>query len=200
MAIKDKQKLITEIISIILNEPAQTDKKFEWFINKHLKENFKHKFPVIENIFKNLNGDLIANQAKRKVYLECDAFFNSQYNFIFEFDEMQHFSSKRLETFNFYQNDIKLNFDKKEWVYLCEKYGPKANEYRKNKTTTDFNFVGGRTAQRAYLDCFRDLLPEIHGLNPTLRINEFEVSTISRADKDACITIEKLIKTKLIYV
>jgi hypothetical protein len=197
MAVGDKQKLITEIVSKVLNEQAQTSKKFDWFINKHNKENFGKHISTIDKIFKSLNGDITANQTKRSVALECDAYFGGQYNFIFEFDELQHFSSSRLKTIENYPSGLKVNFDLANWKRLCQIHKDKADSYRKTKTTTDFNFVGGRTAQRAYLDCFRDLLPEIQGLKPTLRINEFEVVGITKVDKEACNKIEQLIKTKL---
>ncbi len=197
MAVGDKQKLITEIVSKVLNEQAQTSKKFDWFINKHNKENFGKHFSTIDKIFKSLNGDITANQTKRSVALDCDAYFGGQYNFIFEFDELQHFSSSRLKTIENYPSGLNVNFDLANWKRLCQIHNDKADSYRKTKTTTDFNFVGGRTAQRAYLDCFRDLLPEIQGLNPTLRINEFEVVGITKVDKEACNKIEQLIKTKL---
>lgn len=197
MAVGDRQKLITEIVSKVLNEQAQTSKKFDWFINKHGKENFGKHFSTIDKIFKLLNGDITANQTKRSVALDCDAYFGGQHNFIFEFDEFQHFSSSRLKTIESYPTGLKVNFDLENWKKLCQTHKDKADNYRKTKTTTDFNFVGGRTAQRAYLDCFRDLLPEIQGLNPTLRINEFEVVGISRIDKEACNKIEQLLKSKL---
>ena len=197
MAVGDKQKLITEIVSKVLNEQAQTSKKFDWFINKHNKENFGKHISTIDKIFKSLNGDITANQTKRSVALECDAYFGGQYNFIFEFDELQHFSSSRLKTIENYPSGLKVNFDLANWKRLCQIHKDKADSYRKTKTTTDFNFVGGRTAQRAYLDCFRDLLPEIQELKPTLRINEFEVVGITKVDKEACNKIEQLIKTKL---
>ncbi len=197
MAVGDKQKLITEIVSKVLNEQAQSNKKFDWFINKHNKENFGKHYSTIDKVFKSLNGDITANQTKRSVALDCDAYFGGQYNFIFEFDELQHFSSSRLKTIENYPSVLKVNFDIGNWKRLCQIHKDKADNYRKTKTTTDFNFVGGRTAQRAYLDCFRDLLPEIQGLNPTLRINEFEVVGITQVDKEACNKIEQLIKTKL---
>ena len=87
MAIGDRQKLITTIVGTILNEKPQTDKTFDWFINKHTRENFKDVFGLIEKIFKTLNGDNRANQNKRTTTLDCDAYFGGSYNFIFEFDE-----------------------------------------------------------------------------------------------------------------
>lgn len=197
MAVGDKQKLITEIVGVVLNEKPQTDRKFDWFINKHTVDNFKSSFTVISNIFKDLNGDINANISKRTKSLKCDAYFGGKYNFIFEFDEFQHFSSHRLKTFEFYSESVKLNFCLQTWIKYCNIHHLRADGYRKSKTTTDFNLVGGRTAQRAYLDCFRDLLPHHHGLNPTLRISEFEVENIYFNNKASCLAIEKVINSKL---
>lgn len=197
MAIGDRQKLITEIVATVLNEPAQTDISFDWFINKHTKEHFGNHFPTIEQIFTSLNGDRQASHTKRTMTLDCDAYFGGRYNFIFEFDEHQHFSSARLKTFDFYPADLKVNFSIEQWKQLCKTHSDKADKYRKAKTTTDFNFVGGRTAQRAYLDCFRDLLPEVNGLKPTVRINEFEVTDIYSINNESCNIIEKLLTTKI---
>ncbi|MBP9150639.1 MAG: hypothetical protein KBF73_00005 [Flavobacteriales bacterium] len=197
MAVGDRQKLITEVVSTVLGEIGEHNKKFEWFINKHTKEDFGSSFSSIDRVFQSLNGDANANQTKRTTGLECDAYFGGEFNFIFEFDEFQHFSSARLRTFDSYPNELRLNFDKEEWKRACTIHKNRADKYRRSKTTTDFNFDGGRTAQRAYLDCFRDLLPEIHGLKPTLRINEFEVAEITRNDNYACRIVEQILTSKL---
>lgn len=197
MPVGDRQKLITEIVGCVLGHKPQMNKSFEWFINKHTSDYFGKLHSTIDTIFRNLNGDFVANQRKRTQYLECDAYFDEQYNFIFEFDEHQHFSSSRLKTLELYPPDLKVNFSIDEWKSKCRMYKEKADKYRKSKTTTDFNFEGGRTAQRAYLDCFRDLLPQQHNLKPTLRINEFEVEGVYANNKESCTRIEKLLNSKL---
>ncbi|HSH64588.1 MAG TPA: hypothetical protein VLB84_02030 [Bacteroidia bacterium] len=197
MAVRDRQKLITKIVAEVLGQPAETNKNFDWFINKHLKEHFGFRFNTIDKIFNTLNGDCNASAKKRTVPLDCDAYFGGRYNFIFEFDEFQHFSSARLKTLAHYPKELKLGFNVNAWENLCGLHEGKANKYRYNKSTIDFNFPGGRTAQRAYLDCFRDLLPEINGLNPTVRINEFEVAEIYSNNRDSYKTIEHLLKEKL---
>lgn len=197
MAVKDRQKLITEIVSTILKEPAQTKTKFDWFINKHDKLHFGKHYERIDAIFLALGGDSVANQTKRTVALDCDAYFGGKYNFIFEFDEVQHFSTARLKTFNFYPKKLNTNFDIGEWEKNCKKHNVLADRYRHSKSTTDFNFAGGRTAQRAYLDCFRDLLPEIHSLNPTVRINQFEVSQVYSNDQVGRKIVEQLLRNRI---
>lgn len=197
MAVGDRQKLITDIVATVLNERAHTNISFSWCINKHTQEHFGKHFTVIDQIFTSLNGDKQASQAKKAKALGCDAYFGGQHNFIFEFDEQQHFSSARLKAFEFYPTDLETNFSIDQWKQLCKVYRDKADKYRKAKTTTDFYFAGGRTAQRAYLDCFRDLLPMLHNLQPTVRISEFEVTDIYLNNKEACNKIEKLLKTKI---
>ena len=197
MALAEKQKLIANIVGLVLSEQPQTDISFDWFINKHTEENFKDYFNLINEIFTSLNGDINVNQSKEKKFLKCDAFFAGKYNFFFEFDEFQHFSSSRLKTFELYPTNLEVNFSINEWQHLCQIYKDKADKYRKSKEAKDFKFHGGRTAQRAYLDCFRDFLPKQHGLNPTLRINEFEVSGIENIDEQSCKKIELLLKKKL---
>lgn len=199
MKIGYKQKIITTAIEKILNEPAITG-QFNWFINKHQQQYFMEGFGVIDTIFKVLKGNYAANQNKKEQHLKCDAFFKGQYNFMFEFDEVQHFSSARLKTLELYPKNLNLNFDISNWKFLCKKYHDKADKYRYNKACVDFNFKGGRTSQRAYLDCFRDILPCYHGLNPTLRINEFEIMDVLEDDKALLKRTEQLLKKKLTFI
>jgi hypothetical protein len=49
---------------------------------------------------------------------------------------------------------------------------------RFRRHTADFPYANGRAAQRAFFDTFRDWLPPLHGLNPTVRLAEFEVTSI----------------------
>jgi hypothetical protein len=198
MPVGDKQKLITEIVSTVLQEPAQTKVSFPWFVNKHLENDFGIQFPIISNVFKCLNGNIETNHSKRTLSLDCDAYFGGRYNFIFEFDEFQHFSSYRLKSLNCYPENLDTAFDIKQYKLLCSVHREKADNYRRAKMTVDFNFIGGRTAQRAYLDCFRDLLPLTNGLNPTLRITEFEVANVYRNDENAQKIVSDLIKKKLL--
>jgi hypothetical protein len=197
MPVGDQQRIITEIVATVLDEPAQTDISFDWFINMHTKQHFKDFYPAIEAIFKSLNGDLAANQSKRTMPLDCDAYFGGKYNFIFEFDEFQHFSSSRLKTLGLYPSNVRVSFDLQSYKQLCQTHRNDADRYRHSKKTKDFNFEGGRTAQRAYLDCFRDFLPLLNGLAPTVRISEFEVGTVL-ANNDASRNLFKqLLDSKL---
>ena len=129
--------------------------------------------------------------------MRCDAYFGGKYNFIFEFDEFQHFSSARLWTLDCYPKQVKLNFSTSDWKKYCLANRQKADRYRYTKKTKDFDFEGGRTAQRAYLDCFRDFLPTENGLNPTLRISEFEVADINLNNRESQRKLSVLVENKL---
>ena len=84
-----------------------------------------------------------------------------------------------------YPRELQYNFTVNTYIDYCKLYSNDAIKkgppgYRKSKK--DFRFEYGRAAQRAYLDAFRDLLPVKYGLNPTLRIAEFEVGFILKDD------------------
>lgn len=197
MAVGDKQKLITSIVSEVLNESAQLDKKFSWFINQHKADHFEKSFKIIDKIYFELNG---SNSIKRVQQLQCDAYFGGKYNFLFEFDEMQHFSSARLKALNNYPEYLQVNYSIADWKRWCLVYSYSADKYRFNKVTKDFNFQGGRTSQRAYLDCFRDLLPQHNGLNPTMRISDFEVKEINVINSDNIRKVKKLIENRMQFL
>lgn len=196
MAVTDRQKFITKLVGIVLQEPPAKE-TFDWFINKHTAEYFSNSYKIVHLIFEKLGGDIKENRNKRLQRLQADAFFNGNLNFLFEFDELQHFNSSRLLVLKMLPANIKVNYDLYEWITLCERHRRKADNYYRKKTARDFNFEGGRTAQRAYLDSFRDFLPAKHGLKPTLRINEFEVSDIFTDKKDDLKKLERVLKSKL---
>lgn len=196
MALGDKQNLITEIVGIVLNEKPQKI-KFDWFINQHQKEHFKELHELISEIFIDLDGKI---SSKRIVKLQSDSYFGGRYNLLFEFDERQHFSTARAKSLNKYPYQLKLNYSVQDWIKYCSLYSDKADKDFYHKTSRDFNFQGGRTCQRAYLDCFRDFLPCHNGLNPTLRICEFEVQEIAQIDKDSIDKVAILLDSKLKYI
>jgi len=193
MAVGDRQIFITELVSKALDEDAKSV-SFDWLINKHHQEHFQSSYDVICNIYSAMGG---ASSDKRISRLSPDAYFGGKYNFLFEFDEIQHFTTARLNTFNHYPKELKLNYSMADWVKYCNLYSHKSNKFYARKTSADFKFDGGRRYTRAYLDCFRDLLPQHHGLKPTLRISAFEVQDISTINVVSIGRIKRLLDNKL---
>jgi hypothetical protein len=177
MPVGERQAAILRIAEKALGQPAE-DKKFPWLLNCHTEAEFGEHYSAIERIYLALGGSKEAQRSKRCQELRSDAYFGGDHNFILEFDEYQHFSSARAQALKLLPVGLRLGFDKTQYLELCVKHGGRADSYRRNKKTVDFDFVGGRTAQRAYFDAFRDILPTLHGLRPTVRISEFEVSEI----------------------
>jgi hypothetical protein len=163
--------------------------------NRHTKEHFGDYFSLADKIYSTLGGE--RRSLKRMQRLRCDAYFGGNHNFILEFDEIQHFSSDRARTLQMFPGDLHLGFDKAHYLALCNQHWERADAYRRAKQTADFRFVGGRTAQRAYFDAFRDILPMLHGLRPTVRISEFEVSGIATDTPEARRVLRELIVSKV---
>ena len=83
--------------------------------------------------------------------------------FIVEFDESQHFSRSRLITLANYPENFPLGFSRARWQELC----------RAIDASDDQPF--DRDERRAWYDTLRDLLPTLHGFQPTVRIYAEEV-------------------------
>lgn len=176
MPVGEQQALITQIFSSVQDAPIGFG-GFNWLINQHRQQDFLQYYSLIENILTALEGN--PNAGKRTQRLPYDAYFGEPFNFILEYDEHQHFSTARLKTLDFYPANLQVGFSIEEYKGYCQQFHFGADKYRYSKKTKDFNFPGGRTAQRAYLDCFRDILPPLHGLKPTVRISKFEVLDIT---------------------
>lgn len=189
------QHLITGIVSSVLGKRAERGRSFNRFKNVHTPKDFGAYFPLIDRIFVNLGGNSKADKPIRS--LSCDAYFGGPFNFILEIDERQHFGSARPKALELYPPDLQVGFDIQEYTAHCREHYLKADKCWRSKTTKDFDFSGGRTAQRAYLDCFRDILPTLHGLNPTVRISEFEVQGVTGNNTRSRLVVERALYGKL---
>ena len=172
---------IIALVEEVLGVPAERRAKFHWLVNKPLAAHFVHYYPLVMDLFKQMGGARQGMFTKADGYLTPDAYFPEPYRFIFEFDELQHFTAFRKQTLLAYPADLSVAFDRQEYLRFCTEYEDAALQKgtdRFRRKTADFPFPNGRAAQRALFDTFRDWLPPLHGLRPTLRIAEFEVAGI----------------------
>ena len=170
-------RLVEEVIGIAAERRAQ----FEWLRNKPRREDFREHYETVIALYTELGGDWEGTTQKTEGYLTPDAYFPEPYHFIFEFDELQHFTRFREQTFPFYPANIKIAYAPQKYLQYCQHHSVAAlakGPDRFRRRTADFPYPNGRAAQRAFFDTFRDWLPPLHGLNPTLRIAEFEVTPI----------------------
>jgi hypothetical protein len=177
-----KQLKMVDLVSRILGCKPKKE-SFSWLINVPLRENFGKYFDGINKIYSSLGGD---NKVLDEIRLTSicrkltpDAFFPYPYEFIFEFDELQHFTQYKLIALHNYPNDLVYGFNRESYIKYCNKYAENAirkgaGGYR--RPTKEFPFNNGRAAQRAFFDAFRDIQPTLYGLKPTVRISEFDVS------------------------
>jgi hypothetical protein len=176
---------IIALVAEVLGVPAERQAQFDWLRNKPTPEHFGDCYPKILHLFEELGGDKDGLFAKADGYLTPDAYFPEPYHFIFEFDELQHFTAPRQKTLTLYPADVPLAFNRREYLRFCAQHHEPAlrkGTDRFRRKTADFPFLNGRAAQRAFFDTFRDWLPPLYGLRPTLRIAEFEVADILRGE------------------
>lgn len=100
----------------------------------------------------------------------CDYYVPKQ-KLIVEFDENQHFSRPRLVALSLYPVEVKCGFSLARWEELC----------RAIDAHDDIPF--DRDERRAWYDTLRDLVPAIHGFNPTIRLyaEDFEWCSLDGA-------------------
>ena len=124
-------------------------------------------YPKLKEIFSELQSfrghrDFI----RRPTLPRCD-FFVPNPGFIIEFDESQHFTLPRKISLQNYPQNLKLGFSLTKWINLCEKIDARDND------------PPFRDEQRAWYDTLRDFLPELKGLEPTVRVYSKEMQWCS---------------------
>ena len=172
---------IIALVEEALETTAEKRAQFEWLRNKPCHEHFGDYYDILMELYDKFGGDWEGTSAKTDGFLTPDAYFPKPYHFIFEFDELQHFTRFREQTFRFYHEDMPLAYVPEKYLKFCQQYHAEAlakGPDRFRRRTADFPYVNGRAAQRAFFDTFRDWLPPRHGLNPTVRLAEFEVTSI----------------------
>jgi hypothetical protein len=122
----------------------------------------------LNSIFLALGGKTSEQAAKRTTALPGD-FIHIETETIIEIDEVQHFTSFRLKSFEYYPPGSPLGFEPDEYRDLCRRFAPKADTYRQAKAAAAFG-LGGRQRQRAYYDALRVLAVPVMGLPPLIRV------------------------------
>lgn len=172
---------IIALVEEVLGTTAERRAEFDWLCNKPRYEDFGEYYDAVMALYTELEGVWENTTAKTDGYLTPDAYFPEPHHFIFEFDELQHFTQYREQTFQFYPTNIPLGYAPQKYCQFCQQHHTAAlakGPDRFRRRTADFPYTNGRAAQRAFFDTFRDWLPPLHGLNPTVRLAEFEVKPI----------------------
>lgn len=124
--------------------------------------------PIL-SIAQALGADLEAMRLAKAVSRpKCDL-LHLETGTVIEVDELQHFTSHRLITFDHYPADASVGFEIDQYRHLCERYKSKADKAWGTKSTATFG-PKSRGQQRAFYDALRDLAIPAAGLPPVIRI------------------------------
>lgn len=135
------------------------------FVQRHASPD---ALSTLEHIHRILGGDSTALATKRQGRIAPD--LTTPDGQLIEIDELQHFSSARGRTLETYPPTLTLGFSRAHYTELIHRWRSRADRSFAHKSTADFAWPGGRTAQRAYNDALRDVLaPEFTGL-PVIRV------------------------------
>lgn len=142
--------------------------------NGHLKMEVRRALPpkalsVIDRIFAALGGDEELLAAKTRGSMRADFLLLPAETQV-EYDEVQHFTTARLETFKLYPEGTPLGFDLGEYSEIVQTWIPKADKAFAHKQAVEFPGERGRQRQRAYFDAFRDIAAPHFGNGLLIRI------------------------------
>jgi hypothetical protein len=115
---------------------------------------------TLDVIHRSLGGDARLLAAKHAQPLGIDLL--GPHGELIELDEVQHFTSARRDTLRWYPGvtslGFTLGFSIDQYRSLIDVWRAKANAVFTRQLGADFDFQGGRRAQRAYFDAVKDLL------------------------------------------
>ncbi|WP_461171975.1 hypothetical protein M1D93_13175 [Arthrobacter sp. Z1-9] len=116
-----------------------------------------------------LDANLEAMRSARRVVRPRADLMHKESGLVIEVDEVQHFTSHRLATFDYYPVGTALGFDVDEYKRTCQQYSPYADTAWAGKDTVTFG-PRSRGRQRAFYDALKDLSIPASGLPPVVRI------------------------------
>ena len=148
----------------------------EW-LNRPAKQECGRRWPTAQRIYRELTGRDLPDEMPSRERRSVDMVLRKrgQGPRIVEVDETQHFNAHRATTIRLYPRTAKVAFDRPAWLRACEAKKRLEGGGFARPCPPLFPDQGGRHQQRAYRDALADLLPSVHGWEPTLRIAYFEV-------------------------
>jgi len=156
--------------------PISEGKAVSWLSGRgHFNECLPGQAPlevigILGQIHEGLGGDSVVLGRKAEGSRPIPDLIHEELGCIIEIDEVQHFTTARLRTFEWYPAEADLGFDLLEYQRLSAKWASTGDRAFRHKVSADFPSPGGRQAQRAYNDALRDLLAPVFTGLPVIRI------------------------------
>lgn len=114
-----------------------------------------------------------------------------------EVDESQHFNDHRSTALGMYPADVPLGFPRGTWIKAGKGQISSAGGGWGAPKPPLFPMAGGRHRQRAFRDALADLLPDLYGYGPTIRIADFEVEPWIWDQRGAARRLATLVETRI---
>jgi hypothetical protein len=124
---------------------------------------------TLEELHRSLGGDRQALARKNAAPLRPDLIIPTTGQIV-EVDEVQHFTSARQSSLRWYSPTFVLGFSVTDYRSLIDSWRARADAVFTRLWSPDFDFAGGRRAQRAYADALLDLLTPVFTGLPLLRL------------------------------
>ncbi len=115
---------------------------------------------TLDEVHRVLGGDRLALARKHTGELRPDLVIASTGQIV-EVDELQHFTGARQTTLQRYATGCSLGFSINDYRTLIDSWRARAEAVFTRRWSPDFDFAGGRRAQRAYADALLDLLAPV---------------------------------------
>ena len=115
------------------------------------------QYEVLNEIYTALQKYRKFNDFVRASYVDVDFYLPDQ-SIVIEFDESQHFTEPRRIALLHYPKNLPLGFSREKWMKLCDSIQAMDND------------PPYRDEQRAWYDVIRDFLPQLAGIQKTVRI------------------------------
>lgn len=125
---------------------------------------------VLATIHRRLGGDADLLAAKMSGNRPVPDLIHDELGCVIEVDEVQHFTTARVRTFDLYPGSLRLGFDLANYLQLLTRWKAAGDRAFAHKTAADFPKPGGRQSQRAYNHALRDLLAPTFTGHPVIRI------------------------------
>lgn len=140
---------------------------------------------AMTSLFAALKGDEAALAAKAPRPLKPD-FLCGNINQLIELDESQHFTSSRLRTLDYYDENYAAGFDFHEYRALCERLRATSDRDFAHREAPEFPGPNGRQRQRAYFDAVRDFGAPVFGHGAVIRV--------AAPERDPALAVRRLLR------
>jgi hypothetical protein len=193
---RELQNRVLQLIELTVGAPLKREVSPPWLMRPG-REEAADLWPTICGIYGDLTAADLPDVMPLRERRSIDAVLigGDGRPRIVEVDEVQHFTPPRARTIASYPTGTATAFDQDEWATRSAAVTKLRGGGFGRPCPPLFPDIGGRHLQRAYRDALADLLPQLHGWAPTLRIGDFEVKSWIHGD-DAGDRMADLLRAK----